>query len=37
MCGHVSGDEVDRYETPSVEDMAEEGRKFPRYTLEGKS
>jgi integrase len=33
FCGHVSGDEGDRYETPSVEDMAVEGRRFPRYTL----
>jgi integrase len=33
MCGHVSGDEGDRYETPSVEDMAVEGRKFPRYDV----
>jgi hypothetical protein len=33
MCGHTSTDEGDRYETPSVEDMAVEGRKFPRYTL----
>jgi integrase len=33
MCGHVSGDEGDRYETPSVEDMAVEGRKFPRYEV----
>jgi integrase len=33
MCGHVSGDEGDRYETPSVEDMAVEGRKFPRFAL----
>jgi hypothetical protein len=27
MCGHISTDEGDRYETPSVEDMAVEGRK----------
>jgi integrase len=33
MCGHISTDEGDRYETPSVEDMAVEGRKFPRYTV----
>jgi integrase len=34
MCGHVSGDEGDRYETPSVEDLAVEGRKFPRYEVQ---
>ena len=33
MCGHVSGDEGDRYETPSVEDLAVEGRKFPRFEV----
>jgi integrase len=33
FCGHTSSDEGDRYETPSVEDLAVEGRKFPRYTL----
>jgi hypothetical protein len=33
MCGHTSTDEGDRYETPSVEDMAVEGRKFPRYEV----
>jgi hypothetical protein len=33
MCGHTSSDERDRYETPSMEDMAVEGRKFPRYEV----
>ena len=33
FCGHTSSDEGDRYETPSVEDLVIEGRKFPRYTL----
>jgi hypothetical protein len=33
MRGHTSTDEGDRYETPSVEDMAVEGRKFPRYEV----
>jgi integrase len=34
MCGHMSKDEGDAYETPSVEDLATEGRKFPRYGLD---
>ena len=33
FCGHTSKDEGDRYETPSVEDLAVEGRKFPRYEV----
>ena len=33
FCGHTSSDEGDRYETPSVEDLAVEGRKFPRYEI----
>jgi integrase len=33
FCGHTSKDEGDRYETPSVEDLAVEGRKFPRYEI----
>jgi hypothetical protein len=33
MCGHVSGDEGDRYETPTLEDLAVEMVKFPRYAL----
>jgi integrase len=31
--GHTSKDEGDAYETPSVEDLAAEGRKFQRYEL----
>jgi integrase len=33
FCGHTSEDEGDAYETPSVEDLAVEGQKFPRYEL----
>jgi integrase len=33
FCGHTSSDEGDRYETPSVEDLAVEGRKFPRFEV----
>ena len=33
MCGHVSGDEGDKYETPTLEDLAEAMRAFPRYEL----
>jgi integrase len=33
FCGHTSKDEGDRYETPTVEDLAAEGRKFPRFEI----
>ena len=33
MCGHSSRDEGDRYETPTVEDLAAEIGKLPRYEV----
>jgi integrase len=33
MCGHKPRDVGDKYETPTVEDMAVALRKFPRYGL----
>jgi integrase len=33
FCGHASDDVGDDYETPTVEDMAEELKLFPRYEL----
>jgi hypothetical protein len=33
FCGHTSKDEGDQYETPNVEDLAVEDRKFPRYEI----
>lgn len=33
FCGHASDDVGDDYETPTVEDMAEELKAFPRYEL----
>jgi integrase len=33
FCGHASDDVGDDYETPTLEDMAEELRAFPRYSL----
>ncbi|MBW9090036.1 hypothetical protein JNB91_19695 [Rhizobium wenxiniae] len=33
FCGHESDDVGDIYETPTLEDMAEELKKFPRYNL----
>jgi integrase len=37
FCGHESDDVGDIYETPTLEDMAEELKKFPRYVLDGDS
>ncbi|WP_203423076.1 hypothetical protein [Sinorhizobium sp. BG8] len=34
FCGHEDGDVGDHYETPTLEDMAEELKKFPRYELD---
>jgi integrase len=34
FCGHTSKDVGDHYETPSLEDMAEEIKRFPRYMVE---
>ena len=34
FCGHESGKVGDLYETPTLEDMAEELKKFPRYVLD---
>ncbi|BCB20064.1 tyrosine-type recombinase/integrase [Bosea sp. ANAM02] len=34
MCGHSSSDVGDDYETPTVEDLAAEMKRFPRYSLE---
>jgi len=34
MCGHSSRDVGDGYETPTLEDLAAEIPKFPRYELE---
>ncbi|AWN41976.1 hypothetical protein DK389_17605 [Methylobacterium durans] len=34
FCGHSSSDVGDEYETPTVEDMAEELKRFPRFALE---
>ena len=34
FCGHESDDVGDIYETPTLEDMAEELKKFPRYVLD---
>lgn len=34
FCGHESDDVGDIYETPTLEDMAEELKKFPRYIIE---
>lgn len=34
FCGHASDDVGDDYETPTLEDMADELRAFPRYALE---
>jgi integrase len=31
FCGHEDGDVGDQYETPTLQDMAEELKKFPRY------
>jgi integrase len=33
FCGHESSDVGDEYETPTVEDLAEELKRFPRYEL----
>lgn len=33
FCGHEDGDVGDQYETPTLEDMADELKKFPRYEL----
>jgi integrase len=33
MCGHASRTVGDEYETPTVEDMAEAMKKFPRYDI----
>ncbi len=33
FCGHEDGDVGDQYETPTLRDMAEELKKFPRYKL----
>jgi hypothetical protein len=33
ICGHVTKVVGDHYETPSVEDMANALRQFPRYEL----
>ncbi len=33
MCGHSSKEEGDNYETPTVEDLAAEIGKFPRYEI----
>ncbi len=33
MCGHASRTVADEYETPTVEDMAEAMKRFPRYEL----
>jgi integrase len=37
MCGHSSRDVGDDYETPTVEDLAVEMKRFPRYGLEEKA
>lgn len=37
FCGHESGKVGDLYETPTLGDMAEELKKFPRYVLDGDS
>lgn len=34
MCGHSSRDVGDEYETPSVEDLATEMARFPRYKVD---
>lgn len=34
FCGHETDEIGDIYETPTIEDMAEELKKFPRYVLE---
>lgn len=34
MCGHASRDVGDEYEMPSIEDLAVEMAKFPRYIIE---
>ncbi|TNM65067.1 hypothetical protein [Aliirhizobium smilacinae] len=34
FCGHESDDVGDIYETPTLEDMAEELKKFPRYVVD---
>jgi integrase len=34
FCGHEDGDVGDQYETPTLEDMAEALKKFPRYDLD---
>lgn len=34
FCGHESDDVGDIYETPTIEDMAEELKKFPRYEID---
>lgn len=34
FCGHESDDVGDIYETPTIEDMAEELNKFPRYEID---
>ncbi len=31
MCGHSPRDVADQYETPTLNDMAEALKKFPRY------
>jgi hypothetical protein len=33
MCGHASKEEGDGYETPTLEDLAAEIRKLPRYEV----
>lgn len=33
FCGHEDGDVGDEYETPTLQDMAEELKKFPRYEV----
>jgi integrase len=34
ICGHAPGNVADRYEHPTVEDMAEALKRFPRYEVE---
>jgi len=34
ICGHAPGTVADRYEHPTVEDMAEALKRFPRYEVE---
>lgn len=35
MCGHSSDDVGDEYETPTLQDLIVEMRKFPRYAVDG--